>query len=167
MITLKEWMELVDYKITGGSEYQWQCYGRLAQTIDSDGPHHSVSVVFDRDDQLVYEVTVCDYVNNRAYRMIDPGFKSGHDREAADRNVSADQAWYDVNYIDLEVDADFTQKAMAIKAGEDYDTRVSVPVELDDDLTFELMKLAHERDVTFNKLVEEILREVIDNAEAR
>ena len=27
MITIKEWMELVDYKITEGGEYGWDCYG--------------------------------------------------------------------------------------------------------------------------------------------
>jgi hypothetical protein len=46
---------------------------------------------------------------------------------------------------------------------EEYDTRISVPLELDDDIMFDLMKLAHERDVTFNKLVEDILREAIKN----
>ena len=73
------------------------------------------------------------------------------------------QAWDDTNWIDLDVDDDFIQKALAIKAGEEYDTRISVPLELDDDIMFDLMKLAHERDVTFNKLVEDILREAIKN----
>jgi hypothetical protein len=46
--------------------------------------------------------------------------------------------------------------------GQDYDTRVSVPVELDDSELFELMRRAHERDITLNQLVEEILRAVIE-----
>ena len=163
MITLKEWMELVDYRITGGSEFQWHCYGKLAQTIDSDGANHSVSVVFDRNDQVVYEITVCDYVNNRAYRMIDSDFKFGHDDEAAGRDVPANQAWDNVNYIDLETDEDFMAKARAIITGELYDTRVQVPVEFSDEELLTYMKLAHERDITFNQLVEEALREAIDD----
>ena len=161
MITIEEFLNTVGYRITGGSEYQWQCYGKLAQTIDSDGPNHSLSVVFDRDDQLVYEVTVCDYVNNRAYRMIDPDFKSGHDQEAADRNVSADQAWDDVNYTDLETAEDWLAKAGAIVNGQSYDTRIIVPLEMSDDEQLRLMTMAHEQDITLNQLVERILTEAI------
>jgi hypothetical protein len=51
MITMKEWMELVDYKITEGSDYTWSCYGPNAYTLDSwNGVHgaggYSFSIVF-------------------------------------------------------------------------------------------------------------------------
>lgn len=170
MITIKDFLETIDYRITGGSEYQWQCYGKLAQTIDSDRKanraNYSVSVVFDRDDQLVYEVTVCDYNNRRAYRMIDPDFKLGHDQEAADRNVSADQAWDDINYTDLETAEDWLTKAAAIVAGESYDTRISIPLDLPDDEMLALMTMAHERDMTFNDFVTEILEQALVNLKA-
>jgi hypothetical protein len=162
MLTLPEFLELIDHRITGGDEFQWQCYGNHAHTIDSDSNNHSFSVVFDRDDQVVYEVTVCDYANNRAYRMIDPDFKSGHDNEAAARNVPANQAWDDVRYVDLDVDDDFIQKGLAIRDGNPYDTRVQLDLDLDDDLLFYLMKLAHQKDITLNQLIEQILREAID-----
>ena len=161
MLTLPEFLELIDHRITGGGEFQWQCYGNHAHTIDSDGANHSFSVVFDRDDQEVYEVTVCDYANNRAYRMIDPDFKSGHDNEAADRNVPANQAWDDVRYVDLDVDDDFIQKGLAIRDSKPYDTRIQLDLDLDDDLLFGLMKLAHQQDITLNQLIEQILREAI------
>jgi hypothetical protein len=163
MLTLPEFLELIDHRITGGSEFQWQCYGNQAQVIDSDGANYSFSVVFDRDDQEVYEVTVCDYANNRAYRMIDPDFKSGHDNEAAARNVPANQAWDDVLYVDLDVADDFIQKGQAIRDGKPYDTRIQVDLDLPDNVLFDLMKLAHERDITLNHLIEQILREAIDN----
>jgi predicted transcriptional regulator len=167
MLTLPEFLELMDYRITGGSEFQWQCYGGHAQTIDSDGANHSFSVVFDRDDQVVYEVTVCDYVNNRAYRMINSDFKSGHDDEAAGRGVPANQAWGDVLYVDLDVDDDFIQKSLAIRDGKPYDTRVQLDLDLDDDLLFGLMKLAHQRDITLNQLIEQILTEMLDRTRAQ
>lgn len=161
MITIKDFLNTIGYRITGGSEYQWQCYGKLAQTIDSDRKanraDYSASVVFDRDDQLVYEVTVCDYNNRRAYRMINPDFKLGHDQEAADRNVLATQAWDDINYVDLEVPEDWLEKTRAIIAGEKYDPRVSVPLEMSDDEMLRLMTMAHEQDITLNQLVEQIL----------
>ena len=162
---MKEWMELVDYRITEGSNYGWQCYGSNVYQMDSwngniDG--HSFSIVFDTRDQTVYEVQAHDYVHNRAYRMINEDFLKKMKKEAKRRDVDKDEAWDDVNYIDLEVDDDFIQKCLAIRAGEDYDTRVSIPLDFSDEELLQYMKMAHERDITFNKLVEEALRQAIE-----
>jgi hypothetical protein len=162
MLTLKEWMEIVDYKITEGSAYMWHCYGDHAYSLDSwDGDHdgHSFSIIFDTKDQTVYEVQAHDFRNQRAYRMINPEFSKKHNKEAKRRDCNKDEAWDDVDYVDLEVDDDFIQKCLAIRAGEDYDTRVSIPITLPDDEMLVLMTMAHERDMTFNDFVEEVLRE--------
>jgi hypothetical protein len=119
-------------------------------------------VIFDTKTETVYEVQAHDYVHNRAYRLINPEFKFQHDDESAERNISIDTAWDDVNYIDLDVDDDFIQKGLAIRAGEDYDTRVQIEVNFDDAELLEYMKIAHDRDITFNELVEIALREAID-----
>jgi hypothetical protein len=164
MITLKDFMETVDYKITEGSDYGWQCYGRHAYRLDSwnqDHDGHSVSIVFDTRTHVIYEASVYDYQRNRAYRLINSDFKFGHDDEAQSRGVVADQAWDDVKYIDLETDEDFLTKAQAIVANEDYDTRISVPLTLPDDEMLILMKMAHERDVTFNQLCADIIEQGI------
>jgi len=104
---------------------------------------------------------MCDYTNNRAYRMINPKNIEKHRKEAESKSVLANQAWDDVDYIDLDVDDDFIQKALAIKAGEDYDTRVSVPVDFTDEELLTYMKMAHEQDMTFNQFIEEALRQAI------
>jgi hypothetical protein len=171
MITMKEWMELVDYKITEGSEYGWGCYGPNAYTLDSwNGVHgdggYSFSIVFSTKTQKVYEVSVCDYTNDRAYRMIAKNKQAKHSDEALARDVNLNEAWDDVEYVDLDVVDDFIQKALAIRAGEDYDTRVQVPVDFSDEELLQYMKLAHERDMTFNELVEEALRHAISEYEA-
>jgi hypothetical protein len=163
---MKEWMELVDYKITEGGEYGWQCYGPNSYSLDSwNGVHgkggHSFSIVFSTKTQKVYEVSMCDYTNDRAYRMINPKNVEKHRKESESKSVLANQAWDDVDYVDLDVVDDFIQKAFAIRAGEDYDTRVSVPVDFTDEELLTYMKMAHERDITFNQLVEEALREAI------
>jgi hypothetical protein len=165
MITLKEFMEIVDYRITEGSEYMWQCYGPHAYRLDSwnqeqDG--HTVAVVFDTRTQVIYEVSAYDYANERAYRLINPEYKDAHAKEAQHRDVLENQAWDDVNYVDLDVDDDFIQKALSIVAGEDYDTRVQIEVDFEDAELLEYMKIAHDRDITFNELVEIALREAID-----
>ena len=165
MITMKEWMELVGYRITEGSDYMWQCYGSNAYALDSwngeqDG--HSFTVIFDTRDQTVYEVQAHDYVHNRAYRMINEDFQKKNRKEAKKRDIDKDNAWDDVNYVDIEVDDDFIQKCLAIRAGEDYDTRVSVPMDFSDEELLQYMKLAHDLDITFNQFVERTLREALD-----
>lgn len=170
MITLKEWMELVDYKITEGENYTWECYGYNAYQLSSwNGLHGdggwSFNIVFDTKNQTVYEVYVCDYTNERAYRIINSDFKKSYHAESDERGALSNEAWDGVNFIDLEVDDDFIQKSLAIKAGEQYDDRVLVPVEFSDEDLLKYMKLAHERDITFNQLIEEALRAAIDNFE--
>jgi len=171
MITMKEWMELVDYKITEGSDYGWQCYGPNAYCLDSwNGVHgkggYSFSIVFSTKTQKVYEVSVCDYTNDRAYRMIVENKRKKHNEEAFLRNVNLNEAWDCVDYTELEVDDDFIQKCLAIKSGEVYDTRVSVPVDFSDEELLQYMKLAHERDMTFNDFIEEALRYAIEEVNA-
>jgi hypothetical protein len=165
MITMKEWMEIVDYRITEGCDYCWECYGHKAYQLDSwngDQDGFSFCIIFDTYDQTVYEVQAHDYTNQRAYRMINPDFQKKMKKESKRRNIDKDEAWDDVNYTTLEVDDDFIQKCLAIKAGEDYDTRVSIPIDLDDDTIFQMMKMAHERDITLNEFVEDMLRQYID-----
>ena len=169
MITMKEWMELVDYRITEGSDYNWECYGSNAYALDSwNGEHdgHSFTVIFDTKDQTVYEVQAHDYVHNRAYRMINEDFRKKNKKEAKRRDVNKDEAWEDVDYVDLEVDDDFIQKCLAIREGEDYDTRVMVPIDFSDEDLLQYMKMAHERDMTFNAFVEEALRHAIAEVDA-
>jgi len=167
MITIKDFMETVNYKITEGSDYGWSCFGPNAHCLDSwnglyeDGGY-TVTCVFDTKDQTVYEMEAYDYRRERAYRWQNPDYIQTYKEEAEAKGCDGDQAWDDVKFVDLEMPEDMLEKARAIIAGEDYDTRVSVPLTMDDDQLFDLMKLAHQRDITLNQLVENILREVID-----
>lgn len=160
MLTLKEWMELAQYRITEGSDYYNSRYGDSIYSLDSwngeqDG--YSFTIIFDTRTQKVFEVQAHDYQHNRAYRMFAEGFAApvGED----------ENAWDDLKYVTLEEDDDFIQKSLAIREGKDYDTRVSVPVDFTDEELLKYMKMAHERDMTFNQFVEEALREAIENYE--
>lgn len=167
MITMQEFMEVVDYRITEGSEYTWNCFGDEAKPYNLsawNGEHDgwSFNIVFDTEIQDVYMVEACDFKHDRAYRVINSNWKKAYEDYAnAQLPKYKNQAWDNVNYVDLEEDDDWIQKALAIKAGEDYDTRVSVPLELSENEIFQLMKMAHDKDVTLNKLVENLLCEVI------
>ena len=162
---LKTFMEIVNYRITEGSDYGWQCFGPNAYTLDSwDGRHedgHSLAITFDTRTQVVYSVEACDYKNNRAYRIINPAFKDKHDAEVGMRGLS-DEAWDDVNWCDLEVEEDFEEKARAIVAGEDYDTMVSVPLDLPEDLLLEAAMNAHRQNITLNAYINNALMEMME-----
>jgi hypothetical protein len=159
MITMKEWLELVDYKITEGSEYGWDCYGPNSYSLDSNGcgGGYNFGIVFSTKTQKVYEVGVCDYINNRAYRMINLNNVEKHRKEATERGISLNQAWDEVEYVDLEVNDDFIQKGLSIKNGKDYDTSVLVTIDLSDDLLLQAALEAHKQNITLNEYINIIL----------
>ena len=150
MIKLKEWMEVANYRITEGGDY-YEYGGAYALTSwngDQDG--YSIEIIFSPRTQEVYEVQACDYKHNRAYRLVHGDYRD---------EKLVDEAWDNTNWIDLESDDDWIQKALSIVAGEDYDTRVSIPIDLPDSELMALFKAAHEADMTFNDFVEQVLRE--------
>lgn len=167
MITLEQFLKTVDYRITEGSEYCWSCYGDNAYSLSSwDGDHDgkSFEIIFDKKTQEVYEVQAFDFSKEKAYRIINPAYLNAYTKEASEREVDYREAWETVNFTDLEVDEDFLDKARDMFLNQEYDTRVQVPLTLDKDEMFQLMTLAHERDLTLNQMVEEILTLAIANA---
>ena len=162
---LKTFMEIVNYRITEGSDYGWQCFGPYAHTLDSwDGRHedgHSLAITFDTRTQVVYSVEACDYKHNRAYRMINPAYKNLHDTEVKMRGLT-DEAWDDVMWIELEVEEDFEEKARAIVAGEDYENTVSIPLDLPEDMLLTAAMNAHKQDITLNAYINNALREMLE-----
>ena len=167
MITMKEFMELIDYKITESGSYGWSCYGSNAYQFSCwNGLHdkggYSFNIVFSTKSQKVFEVSVCDYTNNRAYRMIHPDKLAKYQQEAKNHDSKPNQAWDDVDFIDLEVDDDFMEKALAIKAGENYDIRVMINFDVDSDLELFIYREAHKADMTVNDFVVDILTKYIN-----
>lgn len=156
---LKDWLEAVDYRITEGSDYGWNCFGDRAYDLsywngDFDG--HSMNVVYDTDTQEIYTAEVCDYSKSRAYRWINPDYRQAYKDETLNREVD-DMAWDDTPWTDLEVFEDWKTKTIAIRDCLPYDTRVTIPIDIDDAELFLLMKRAHEEDITLNQLIEKIL----------
>ncbi len=171
MITMQEFMEVVDCRITEGSDYTWHCFGKDARPYSLsawNGEHDgwSFNITFDTKTQEVYIVEACDYRLERAYRRINPDYEKAYRKYARRENSQyADQAWDSVDFVDLESDDDWIQKALAIIAGEDYDTRVSIPLDLSEEELMVLFKSAHERDMTFNEFCEYALKEFLKEAE--
>jgi len=168
MITIKDFMECVQYRISGGDEYQWDCYGPNARSLDSEtedgmgGFTSTIYIIFDTETQFVYEMQAWDYDANRAYRWIHPAFIEAHAAEAIDRDIDFNQSIDDQKFIDLEVVEDILEKATAIVDGVEYDNRVMVELTLDDAEMLQLMSYAHEKDMTLNQFVEYILQQKVN-----
>jgi hypothetical protein len=168
MNLMEDFMKCVNYRVSEGSDFQWSCWGAHVYRLDSwNGDHdgHTISIVFDTRDHVTYCLEAFDYARNCAYRWFSPTYRGVYFAEAKTRGVDSNEAWEDVVFVDLETLEDFWEKARAIVAGEDYDTRVQVPINLPDESLFQMMMLAHERDITLNQLVEEVLREAIERHE--
>ena len=163
MITLKEFLEIVGHRITEGSEYGWICFGPNAYTLDSwSGDNvngYSLHIIFDTRTQEVYQIEAHDFANLRAYSYTNPDFKEVYDAEVKARGGDVDYEDYKMTVLD-DLN-DWVAKATAIVAGEDYDTRVTIPLNFSEAELFNMMKMAHAIDLSFNKFVEHILEQAI------
>jgi hypothetical protein len=171
MITVKDFMEIINYQVTEGSEYGWDCYGPNAYSLSSwsgdNDSGYNVDIVYDTVNMQTYELTVCDYQNQRAYRWMNPDYFEAYKNTARRYTATQDQAWDDVKYTDLEVVEDFIEKAKAIVAGETYDIRIKIPLDIPDGDMFRLMARAHECDVTLNDYIGRVLAEAIANENSK
>lgn len=162
MLTLKDFMEVIGYRITEGSQYTWNCFGPNAYRLDSwngDMDGYTVTAVFDTVTQVVYQVEAHDYGNNRSYRLTNLEYLDAFNGECLSKGVDPDIAWDDIRFFDLETVEDFLAKTRAIVAGLDYDTDIEVPVDLDTDTILRLALEAHRRSITLNELVNQLLRD--------
>jgi hypothetical protein len=158
--------EAMDHKITSGSEHGWTCWDD-ARYLDYESDYAHVSVVYNTKTQTVYQAEVSVKrdmwsTDSRPYRWLNPLTKDAYMVEASTRNIDPNQAWDDVKWIDLETPEDFLEKATAIFNGDEWDERIVVPLDLEDDLILHLAMEAHKRDITLNKMVEVVLQEAID-----
>ena len=151
-----------NHKITGGSEFQWECYPD-ARYLDYESDFAHGSVLFNVDTQEIYCAEVTTKEHKYQYRWLNPLYKQDYYDECVKKNVDPDKAWDEVKWVDLETEEDFLEKANAIFENRTFDERVQIPVEFDDELLMTLFKAAHERDITFNQLVTEAIQALIDD----
>lgn len=155
-----------NHKIVSGSEYQWQCFPD-ARFLDYESDYAHVTVLYSTVTQEIYQADASVKrdmwsEDSAPYRWTNPLFNEAYLTEAKERNIDPDEAWDDVKWISLDVEEDFLEKATAMFNGEEWDTRISVPLDLEDDLILSLSMEAHKRDITLNKMVEIILTDMIE-----
>lgn len=165
-MNLRQINELFDHKITDGSEYRWNCYPN-ARFLEYESDYAHVSVIFSTVNQEVYEVEISVKRDSWAedmtpYRWLNPDTKDFMIAESEKKKVNWRNAWDNINYIDLDLEEDFFEKAKAIFNGEEFDKRVQMEVDLDDETLLKLAVEAHKRDITINKYIEIVLQNFID-----
>ncbi len=168
MLYVSDLNDAFDHKISGGDNYCWTCWDN-ARFIEYKSEYAYVNAVFNTVTQEIYQVEIDVNTNTwepndvRPYRWLNPDYKQAYLDEAESRNVDPNQAWDDVKWYDLETAEDFLEKATAIFNGdESFDRRIQVPLDLPDSDILKIALMAHERDITLNQMVEEMLRRVIE-----
>lgn len=160
---LKQVNDILDHKIINGSEFLWNCYGPTTRFLDYSSEFAEATIVFDSTTQEIYEAVITSKdLSKQPYRWLNPNTKQNFLDECHSKDLDPALAWDNTEYIDLETEQDFLEKARAVFNNLPYDERVQLPLELTTDEWHDLMKLAHERDITLNQLIAEILLNAIE-----
>lgn len=117
---IDEFLEFIDYKITDGSPYMWDCFGKNARCVsyeEEDNCNFTVSAIFDTKTKFVYNLEVCDYNTRICYRWISSTYKDAYYSEAKQRGVDPNQAYDDVDFIDYTLPGRWTIEALKIMEG--------------------------------------------------
>jgi hypothetical protein len=93
-ITIKDFVQAVNFKLDGGYEYLWSCYGIDAFGLGWTSADLSASagMIYDDKTGVVYELSVWDDRQNFVLRWIRPGFRAKHDRESREKGFSPNVA---------------------------------------------------------------------------
>lgn len=155
---IEHFLQAVNYQINESSNFLWRCFGdgvKLLDTVVLD-EGISASCTFHPTTRKVFSIELwCDCVDanllKETYTWIDPEFLELYKEEHLKRGVALDD-------IVLPLEDILTKIRQAFRT--EIET---LDVNIDPELHLELFKLAHERDISFNEYIVEILRKQIDN----
>jgi hypothetical protein len=105
MITIKDWMEGVKYRVTDNWDFQWQCFGSNAVGLTSEWGAQGgrdYTVVYDPTTMEVFEV--CSYSNKdcTALRWIHPKYKAAYLAEDRLRGMGNIFDFQDVKFTEVK-----------------------------------------------------------------
>ena len=162
-------MEAIGFRVTESSNYSWDCFPD-AMYYDCISDFGAFGFVFSIKDQTVYEITASSEGSYQhgdfAYRWVNPDFIEAAKAESARRNLRWEEYSDATDYVELEDIDDIVEKGKALLAGEKFDTRVVIPIDLPDDILLTLFRRAHELDMTFNAFIEMIIRAELERVES-
>jgi len=95
-------LEAAASRVSGGSEFQWECYpdARYVDIADIDDTE-ICNILHSTKTQDVYEVQVFVNEDDLAYRWVNPDFADLYIAEAMDRNIDPHIAYDDVVFTEI------------------------------------------------------------------
>lgn len=157
MIKLKDYLNIVKYEIFAKELVEdspvLEAQSDVVCEVCTRGAGWHMICVFDVLSQEVFELIVEDWKRHRFYRWVVEDLRSTLEKRTM---------WDDAPYTELETEEDILDKAEAIAEDREYDSRVKIPLDISDEEFLKFAKLAHEKDITFNQLMEQAVRAAID-----
>lgn len=156
----------IEYNVGEVSEFLWKSLGdcRIWAFNNIDNEEVGTFVVNKFGDVLALEVyhtrddeeTVC-------YRWIQENHREEYLKEDLENSFGFNED-EKTKFIDLDEEEDCLEKLKAIVNLEDFDSRISVVIDIDDSDFIQISKMAHNADITFNQQVNLILASFVDEA---
>ena len=104
MISIKDWMEGVQYRVSDVWDFNWDCFGKNAVGLTSewgDDGGRTYTVIYDPNSQEVFEVCSYSSLDCTALRWINPKYKKAYLAEEKFRGME--------NVFDFEDVIHFTE----------------------------------------------------------
>jgi hypothetical protein len=125
-MTLLEIITATGARVSGGSDYLWNCFGstsRYLDFVDVVGEEYC-SVIFDSKTHDVYAVELTVPGQDQCFKWTNPKFESAYIAECGVRSIDPMQAWDDVKYSAID---EVTALAYAKDIGEMYYDDLPIP----------------------------------------
>lgn len=102
-MNIDKFLEVVDYRINGGSQYLWECFGQDAWVYDiwDTFTGYSVDVTFDTKSKIIYKI---ESAYDKCYVWYNPDFFEAYKEEAKKRNFDVTIAWDNVKNTEVSFD---------------------------------------------------------------
>lgn len=156
---IEHFLQHIGYQISSGEDFLWQCFGNNARFIDAGWNGFNVSCVFDTVTRIVYNIEVYDDCKEHYGDTVVPeciwinsDYLEQYKEECIQRNV--EETLYE-NLNSLEEVVEILNTIFQTN------TEI-VDINLPKDTELDLFRLAHKKDITFNELIIEILRNLIE-----
>jgi hypothetical protein len=111
---LSDIVHAAQYRICGGTEYQWNCFGPNARFLEfcNITGLEVLDIVFDAKNQTVYEVSICPTEENplEHFIWINPDYRDKLFEESKKRNVDFLKAYDNVIFVEITDDHEVLNK---------------------------------------------------------
>lgn len=168
---LEEFLLAAGHEITGGTEYQWRCWGPNARFINCENRRADAYAIWDTETQDVYEIAVQS--DQFYYRWLNPDFIQAYKDEAKARKIAWDHAgdpndpdYKDTRWRMTDEVSDICSKVHAIRNGLAFDERVIMTLSLETDVIAGLALGAHHQGVTLNEFIVGLLVQEVERVKA-